>query len=226
MSVSPAQGLTPSPNALRLRLDRPEHVASPRFLRGFVWSTRPFSRPTFSSVSLSHAPMPDVPPTVRNDPILNETLSEHPDLFAIVTPIHVDRFEALLANHPNQPFVRSVTRGLREGFWPYADEKPLDYPDTWDEVRPPLADEAARQFLRDQRDEEIRLGRYSHSLGPDLLPGMYCMPVHVVPKPHSDKFRLINNQSAGRFSLNSMIRPEAIKGAVLDGIPALGNALR
>lgn len=52
------------------------------------------------------------------------------------------------------------------------------------------------------------------------------MPVHVVPKPHSEKFRLVNDQSAGAYSLNSMIRPEAIKGAVLDGIPALGESLR
>ncbi len=180
----------------------------------------------FSSVSLSHAPLPDVPLSVRTDPIINKTLSEHPDLFSIVTPIHVDRFEALLVDHPNQPFVQSVTRGLREGFWPFADERPSGYPDTWDEVRPLLADEHARQFLREQRHEEIRLGRYSQSFGRDLLPGMYCMPVHVVPKPHSNKFRLINNQSAGHFSLNSLIRPEAIKGAVLDGIPALGHALR
>ncbi|RDX39626.1 hypothetical protein OH76DRAFT_1325359, partial [Lentinus brumalis] len=171
-------------------------------------------------------PMPDVPFSVRTNPVINKTLSEHPDLFSVVTPIQVDRFEALLADHPNQPFVQSVTRGLREGFWPFADEKPPEYPETWDEVRPPLAEERARQFLRDQRDEEIRLGRYSPSFGPNLLPGMYCMPVHVVPKPHSDKFRLINNQSAGKFSLNSMIRPEAIKGAVLDGIPALGDVLR
>ncbi|PIL36254.1 hypothetical protein GSI_01916 [Ganoderma sinense ZZ0214-1] len=55
---------------------------------------------------------------------------------------------------------------------------------------------------------------------------MYSMPIHVVPKPHSDKLRLINNLSAGRYSLNGMIRPESIKGAVLDGLPALGSELR
>ncbi|RDX48892.1 hypothetical protein OH76DRAFT_1329068, partial [Lentinus brumalis] len=171
-------------------------------------------------------PLPDVPFAVRNDPVVNHTLNTYPHLFNIVTPIHVNRLEALLSDHPNKPFVQSVVRGLREGFWPFADEKPQEYPDTWDECRPSLLDDRARQFLRDQRDEEIELGRYSDSFGTELLPGMYSMPIHVVPKPHSDKLRLINNQSAGRFSLNSMIRPEAIKGAVLDSIPALGSVLR
>ncbi|KAM5533019.1 hypothetical protein V8D89_013287 [Ganoderma adspersum] len=48
------------------------------------------------------------------------------------------------------------------------------------------------------------------------------MPVHVVPKPHSDKLHLINNLSAGPYSLNSMICPDAIKGAVLNGLPHFG----
>ncbi|RDX45993.1 hypothetical protein OH76DRAFT_1485786 [Lentinus brumalis] len=173
-----------------------------------------------------HQPLPDVPDSVRSDPVINATLAAHPELFKIVTPIDIDAFAALLSDHPNQPFVLSVFKGLREGFWPFADAKPPDYPDTWDEFRVPPADEAAREFLRSQRDEEIRLERFSPSFGPDLLPGMYSMPVHVVPKPHSDKFRLVNDQSAGNFSLNSLIRPEAIHGAVLDGMPALGADLR
>jgi hypothetical protein len=39
----------------------------------------------------------------------------------------------------------------------------------------------------------------------DLLPGMYSTPIHVVPKPHSTKLRLIVDHSAGSYSLNSMI---------------------
>ncbi len=203
-----------------------EDVASPRFLRGFVWDDRAAPKKTFRDVSLTHAPVPDVPADVRDDPVVNNTLREHPELFKITTPINVDRFEQLLQDHPNQDFVQSVVRALRHGFWPYADAKPPDYPDTWDEKRPAPQDERAAQFLRDQRDEEIALGRYSEAFGTKLLPGMYCMPVHVVPKPNSNKLRLVNDQSAGAFSLNSMIRPEAIKGAVLDGIPALGESLR
>lgn len=35
------------------------------------------------------------------------------------TPFDVDKFELLLTDHPNQPFIRSVMKGLREGFWPF-----------------------------------------------------------------------------------------------------------
>ncbi|RDX43240.1 hypothetical protein OH76DRAFT_1361410 [Lentinus brumalis] len=204
----------------------PEDVTQPRFLRGFVWNDRDEFPASFGALSLTHAPLPDVPASIRNDPVINSTLRARPDLFEIVTPINVDVFESLLCDHPNQPFVRSVLRGLREGFWPFADAKPAEYPETWDETRDPPADESAQRFLREQRDEELRLGRFSPTFGPDLLPGMYAMPVHIVPKPHSNKFRLVNDQSAGAFSLNSMIRPESIKGAVLDGMPPLGADLR
>ncbi|KAL7279056.1 hypothetical protein ACG7TL_006891 [Trametes sanguinea] len=213
-------------SAIRLQSAQHEQVARPKFLRSFVWDDLGSPAKRFSSVSYTHPPLLDVPLNVRCDPVVNSTLRARPDLFEIVTPINVDRFAELVADHPNQDFAQSVVKGLREGFWPYADSKPDSYPDTWDEVRPPPATEQSAQFLRDQRDEEIRLGRYSQAFGPNLLPGMYCMPVHVVPKPHSDKFRLVNDQSAGSYSLNSLIRPEAIKGAVLDGIPALGDLVR
>ena len=48
-------------------------------------------------------------------------------------------------------------------------------------------------------------GRYSHSFGFDLLPGMYSPPIGAVPKPHSTNLRLINDHSTGPHSLNSWI---------------------
>jgi hypothetical protein len=36
----------------------------------------------------------------------------------VETTFNVERFENLLADHPNQPFVHSVMTGLREGFRP------------------------------------------------------------------------------------------------------------
>ncbi|KAI0352123.1 hypothetical protein OH77DRAFT_1409764, partial [Trametes cingulata] len=191
-----------------------------------LWGQHATPRKRFADVSLTHAPLPEVPKEVREDPAVNRTLRDHAHLFKIVTPINVGRFEELLADHPNQDFAKSVVRGLREGFWPFAEPKPDEFPDTWDERRDPPTEDVARRFLRDQRDEEIALERYSPAFGPDLLPGMYNMPVHAVPKPNSAKLRLVNDQSAGAFSLNAMIRPEAIKGAVLDGIPCLGDILR
>ncbi len=142
-------------------------------MRGLVWDDRDTFPSFFSFLSLTHQPLPDVPESIRSDPVINATLAAHPELFKIVTPVDVDVFAALLTDHPNQPFVLSVLKGLREGFWPFADAKPAEYPDTWDEFRAPPVDDAAREFLRSQRDEEICLERFSPSFGPDLLPGMY-----------------------------------------------------
>jgi hypothetical protein len=51
------------------------------------------------------------------------------------------------------------------------------------------------------------------------------MPIRVVPKPHSDKLRLINDHSAGAYSCNSMI-PKHEGTVKCDGMQSLGKALR
>jgi hypothetical protein len=93
----------------------------------------------------------------------------------VETPFDVDKFELLLADHPNQPFVKSVMTGLHEGFWPF-DEG--DWKIELDEVTPdynsnPEDAEAIRAF----RDREIGAGRWSESLDDtELLPGMKSLP--------------------------------------------------
>ncbi|CAL1706259.1 unnamed protein product [Somion occarium] len=111
----------------------------PRYLRNLVWDR--FDKPSIrstASVSVTHSPLPDVPLHTRNDPVMNDTLRIHSLLFKIVSGINVDRFQYLLQDHPNQPFVLSVCRPLREGFWPWAvsDDKPAGYPLTWDAAKP------------------------------------------------------------------------------------------
>jgi hypothetical protein len=54
---------------------------------------------------------------------------------------------------------------------------------------------------------------------------MYSVPVHTVPKPHSNKLRLVVDHTAGDYSLNSMIDRDAIKGTKLDGLHSLGASL-
>jgi hypothetical protein len=130
------------------------------------------------------------------------TICNNPHLFCIVTPIKVDHFEELLVTHPNQSFVKS---SLREGFWPFAHTQKESYPVTWDFSDQPPKTECEAVFLREQRDIEITANRYSVGFRPDLLPGMYSMPIHAMPKPRSEKLRLVNDHSAGTFSLNSMI---------------------
>jgi hypothetical protein len=88
-----------------------------------------------------------------------------------------------------------------------------------------LKSDKEKQFVRDQRDAEIALGRFSPAFGPDLLPGMYSMPIHAVPKPQSEKLRLVVTHKMGEFSLNSMIPREAIAGARIDTLKNLGDRI-
>ena len=54
-------------------------------------------------------------------------------------------------------------------------------------------------FLRSQRDLEFQADRYSVGFGKDLLPGMYSTPIHAIPKPRSEKLRLVNDHSTGPY---------------------------
>ena len=80
-------------------------------------------------------------------------------------------------------------------------------------------------FLHAQQDQERLAGRFPGSFGRDLLLGMHASPVHAVPKPHSDKLRMVIDQSTGLFSSNAMIRREDIRGFPLDNMIHLGEGL-
>jgi hypothetical protein len=68
-----------------------------------------------------------------------------------------------------------------------------------------LKNDAESSFLQSQIDKEVKVEHYSQPFGTDLLPGMYSMPIHAVPKPGTDKHRLVTDHSAGKYALNSMI---------------------
>lgn len=61
--------------------------------------------------------------------------------------------------------------------------------------------------------------------GPDLLPGMYSMPLHVVPKPNSSEFCLVTDHSFCPYSLNSMIFHDNIARYPLNNLKHLGEIL-
>jgi len=147
---------------------------------------------------------------------------ENEHLFSIVTPINIDRLASLWIN---PPFVSSVLRGLREGFWPWADTQHDVYPTTKDYFKPREYEDNIRCFLREQRDVEISLNRFSKSFGPDLLPGMYAMLIHVIPKPSTVNFQLITNLSAGDFAPNTMVDKSTVTNLPLNTISELGAAL-
>ncbi|KAG2750892.1 hypothetical protein P692DRAFT_20727707, partial [Suillus brevipes Sb2] len=174
----------------------------------------------------SASPLPRPPPGEYSNFDALQTIHDHPALFEVSTPIKIDVFESLLVDHPNQPFVCSVCTGLREGFWPFADTHPLEWPRTHDNSdRPPKTD-AEREFFYAQIEREVKVGCYSKLFGPDLLPGMYNMPIHAVPKPGTDKHRLVTDHSTRKYALNSMVSHEDIAGVTLNNVQDLANGLR
>jgi hypothetical protein len=103
-----------------------------------------------------------------------------------------------------------VCTGLCKGFWPFADSHPHEWPSIFDNSDWPPKSEAEVEFLHLQVDKEVAIGYYSQAFGPDLLPGMYNMPIHAVPKPGTNKHWLVTNHIAGKYTLNSMISHDAI----------------
>jgi hypothetical protein len=179
----------------------------PKYLQNSIWFTAEkqlLISPT-ANCTLFDGPLPRPSEEEFDNIDTLSTIKEYPGLFKIVTRIKVDSFQRLLRSHPNQPFVKSVCVALREGFWPWAYTKRDSYPVTWDFSHRPPKTECEADFLRSQRDIELLAGRYSEGFGSDLLPGMYSTPIHSAPKPRSEKLRLINDHSAGEYSLNSMI---------------------
>jgi len=197
----------------------------PRYLRHNVWDPdSEFSRTTADWTETAR-PLPRPPLEELQDEVTAKTIRENPDLFKIVTPINVDIFESYLSDHPNQPFVRSVCQGLREGFWPWADTLKEGYPATHDESQPTPSNPTRAVFLTSQLAIEQSKDRFSRSFGRDLLPGMYSMPIYAVPKPNSTDLRLVTDQSYGRYSLNSMIDHDRVTGYPLDNLKHLGEML-
>ena len=98
------------------------------------------------------------------------------------------------------------------------------YPDKLD-LSQPQASQTSIDFLNVQRDHEVLKRCYSPSIGLNLLPGMYCMPIYAVPKPHSEKLRLVNDHSASKFSLNSVVDHNQVTGYPMDSLAQFGERL-
>jgi hypothetical protein len=197
----------------------------PKYLRYNLWNTDTSPTPTIAEWSETALPLPRPPLSETLNPVALETIANNPSLFRIVTPINVSRFEELLSDHPNPLFVASVCTGLREGFWPWADTLKDGYPSSFDGARPTPSDSHKADFIREQRDVEIGKERFSSTFGHDLLPGMYSMPAHAVPKPNSTDLRMVTDHSAGPYSLNSMIDHDKVTGFPLDNMTHMGEML-
>jgi hypothetical protein len=197
MSASLAVPNIPSRN-VRRKIESDPSYLHPKFARDLLWAPSTTSNPLSpaSQYSLFADPLPRPPDSELHNEIANSTICDHPNLFKVVCNIKIDVFADLLSDHPNQPFVQSVIAGLREGFWPWA-EPNTEYPTTNEFPQHPPRNEEECLFLLSQHDIEIKADRFSKPFGSKILPGMNTVPVHSVPKPHSDKLRLVVNHSAG-----------------------------
>lgn len=193
----------------------------PGYHRGFLWGDDEKMCSPSADATLTARPVPKPPDGELNNLAAVNTIRTRPDLFKIVTPIRVDRLEELLRPHPNRPFVESILNGLREGFWPYADESvttaPVEIPNHATVLQDPA-------ILRKARDRELEMGRFSAPF-PELLPAMRTAPLGLVPKKASGQFRMIVDHSAGGLhSLNSTIPHDRI-AVRYDNVRDLGACL-
>lgn len=65
--------------------------------------------------------LPDPPENEVHNLGSVESLWKHSELFKIATLINIKVLEKLLKSHPNWMFVDLVRKGLKKGFWPFAE---------------------------------------------------------------------------------------------------------
>ena len=197
----------------------------PRYLRHNLWSTESDPKITAAEWTCQAKALPRPPLDEWENESVLKTLKDRSNLFEIVSPVNVEALRKLTRAHPNQPFVESVLSGLEKGFWPWASTMKEGYPLTNDESKEVVLSAEKEEFVLAQVKHEQELDRMSASFGRDLLPGMYCMPQYVVPKPHTNSWRLVNDLSAGPYSLNSMVDRQFITGYPLDNLTQFGELL-
>jgi hypothetical protein len=125
-------------------------VTRPHYVRRLVWKDGEDVQVPSATATEYADLVPSPPPNELCDEPALGTIASRPDLFKIVTPINVDIFESYLSTHTNPSFVRSVCRGLCEGFWPWADMRDQSLPTTWDNSHRLLHDPAHIDFVRSQ----------------------------------------------------------------------------
>ena len=126
------------------------HELRPKYLRYNIWEDANQFSLSSADWTETASPLPPIPSSELANPVATKTIRENPHLFDIVTPIFVDCFEKLLESHPNQPIVKSVCCGLREGFLPWADTHFGEYPNTLDLSLPEPENPDQAQFLHNQ----------------------------------------------------------------------------
>ncbi|KAF8218766.1 hypothetical protein L208DRAFT_1469623 [Tricholoma matsutake] len=206
-----------SPSLKRKSADIPD---APQFRQGFVWSDSANNYISPSALYTESAPpLPSPPQRLLDDPAIQTSLQSLGDYIKVETPFNVDKLELLLVSHPNRPFVQSVMKGLREGFWPF-DEG--EWKIELEEVAPNyVSDPEDAEAIHAFRDHEVAAGRWSDPLAStELLPGMKISPMFVVWQ--NNKPRVITDHS--RLGINEGI-PRADAKVKYDDMRTFGQTL-
>ena len=131
----------------------------------------------------------------------------------------MDHFEAMLYDHPNQPFIKSVMDSLQYGFWPFDEGNWKDECD--DTIQNYSTKEVDCQAIRDFQDDKIHAHKWSDPLpSNDLLPGMKVSPIFVVWQ--RGKARIITDHTAS--GLNDCI-PQAEARVQYDDMRTFGQVI-
>ncbi|KAJ7722281.1 hypothetical protein DFH07DRAFT_715949, partial [Mycena maculata] len=164
-------------------------------------------------------PLPSPPSHLVDSPVMRALLNALKDHIKVETSFNVDRFKNLLADHPNQPFVKSVMTGLHEGFWPFHDG---EYKTELELVGENFASDPANlEAIRVYRDKETAASHWSGPLPNDnLLPGMKMSPMFVVWQ--KEKPRVITDHKSS--GINDGI-PKAEGHVRYDDMHDFGQAL-
>ncbi|KAF5369108.1 hypothetical protein D9615_010430 [Tricholomella constricta] len=199
-------------------------LEAPRFRRGFVWSDSHSYSPDNISPSALYTetapPLPSPPSHLVNDPLIQASLHSMRHHVKVDTPFDVDKFEAMLHDHPNRPFVDSVMSGLRNGFWPF-DEG--DWKIELEEFEGNYStDDCDLSAIRAFRDKECGAGRWSSALpSSELLHGMKLSPMFVVWQ--RGKGRVVTDHSGS--GINDGI-PKSEGKVRYDDLHVFGDVLR
>jgi hypothetical protein len=197
----------------------------PKYSRFNIWDPNQAHLPntanwTVTAQSLLHPPVEEL-----SNPVNCNTIHQNLHLFNVSMPINIEHFQSLLRHHPNPAFVDSVVTGLQEGFWPCANTNLPGYPCINDAHVGTTTNHDQAVFLDTQIHLEVKKGQFSQPFGPDLLPGIYSMPIYAIPKDNGFTFHMVTNHSSGPYSLNSMIDKSHVSPSPLDNMSHLGARL-
>ena len=185
----------------------PERVSN---LTGQVSSVKGNTAPTntFAITALKTTQVSSVPIRggIQQTPKVTQSKLPQPNKlsnFTVKTPIDIDRLELELSDHPDMLFVENLCRDLREG-------TRIDYTGPRAPCISKNLPSAYQNPRTDTLAQEVALGRVAGPFDSPPLPNLQVSPIRVIPKKHSDKFRLIFHLSHPKSgdSINSCIPKE------------------